>query len=70
MGLTERSREFISQLLAQLTDAERTGATPAGFTFEAADDGAIRDGEYGDPTRNPRPAWMRDQEVGWEPLPK
>jgi hypothetical protein len=63
-------RLIIDALLRTLTDAERLGSAPPGFTFEAADDGAIRDGEYGDPTRNPRPAWMRDQEVGWEPIQK
>jgi hypothetical protein len=49
-----------------LPDEDRTGLGLAGFTFEAPDDGAIRDGEYGDPDRSTRPEWMRSQEVGWE----
>lgn len=70
MGPMDTARATIDRLLASLNDAERLGNAPPGFQFEPADDGAIRDGDYGDPTRNPRPAWMRDQEVGWEPLPK
>jgi hypothetical protein len=70
MAIPEQVRRTIDRLLSQLTADERSGATPPGFTFEAADDGAIRDGEYGDPTQHPRPAWMKEQEVGWEPLTK
>lgn len=69
MGLTGRSRELIDRLLAQLTDAERVGGAPAGFTFAGHDPATIDDGEYGDPDRNTRPEFMKEQERGWEPVP-
>jgi hypothetical protein len=62
----ERLRATIDRLLRQLPDEDRTGLGLAGFTFEAPDDGAIRDGEYGDPDRSTRPEWMKAQERGWQ----
>jgi len=70
MAIPDRLQATIDRLLRQLSDEERTGATPPGFLLEADDDGAIRDGEYGDPNRSTRPQWMRDQEVGWVPIRK
>jgi hypothetical protein len=58
-------RRTIDRLLRQLPDEDRTGLGLAGFTFEAPDDGAIRDGEYGDPDRSTRPEWMKERERGW-----
>jgi hypothetical protein len=66
MTPAERIRATIDRLLRDLNDDERHGTAPVGWQFEAPDDGAIRDGEYGDPTRNTRPEWMKEQERGWE----
>jgi hypothetical protein len=66
MTPADRIRRTIDALLRQLSDDERLGAIPAGWTFEAPDDGAIRDGEYGDPDRSTRPEWMKERERGWE----
>ena len=65
MAMTDRVRALTDQLLRRLSDEERTGRGMPGFTFEAADDGAIRDGEYGDPLRDTRPAWMKDEDA-WD----
>lgn len=70
MATVDKARRIIDRLMAQLTDAERTGATPPGFTFTGHDPAAIDDGEYGDPARSTRPDWMKEQERGWEPLKK
>jgi hypothetical protein len=66
MTPAERIRATIDRLLRDLNDDERHGTAPAGWQFEAPDDGAIRDGQYGDPTRSTRPEWMKDQEKGWK----
>lgn len=66
MNPQERIRATIDRLLRGLPDEDRTGPGLAGFTFEADDDGAIRDGEYGDPDRSTRPEWMKAMEAGWE----
>jgi hypothetical protein len=66
MTPVDQARRIIDRLLRDLNDDERHGTAPAGWQFEAPDDGAIRDGEYGDPTRNTRPEWMKEQERGWE----
>ena len=68
MGIQDKARATIDRLLAQLTDAERVGGAPAGFTFAAHDPAEIDDGEYGDPDRSTRPEWMKEQERGWVPL--
>jgi hypothetical protein len=61
-----RFNKIIDRLLRALPEEDRTGLGLAGFTFEAPDDGAIRDGEYGDPDRSTRPEWMKAQERGWQ----